>query len=297
MENPEINSNLNIFPTYEDHRGRLTFIENYNHIPFSINRILCVYKPLNFNMAVFGREEIIIAISGSLKLEVKSTTDNYSVELNRANIGALVSNFSFIKISEASENAICLVLSSAEENKPIGTDRLDTFKRMLLEHSLPIEKTMKTQFEHKTKLNISFQQSTVNDCILYNLSSCCPNSNMFEFGEKFNIPFNIKRVFYIYDIPQKCDRGDHCHKDDYQLLVVLNGSLDIELSDGTNTKELHLDRPNQAIFIINGIWLKMKNFSTSTICLVASSNNFNNDDYIDNYEEFLQLKENAGNSI
>jgi hypothetical protein len=103
------------------------------------------------------------------------------------------------------------------------------------------------------------------------------------------IPFEIKRVFYLYDIPGGESRGAHAHKECHQFLVAASGSFEILLDDGKSKRLVHLNRPYMGLHIPPQIWASEINFSSGAICLVLASHTFDEADYIRNYDEFLQL--------
>jgi hypothetical protein len=106
------------------------------------------------------------------------------------------------------------------------------------------------------------------------------------------VPFKIKRIFYIYDIPGGEDRGAHAHNECHQLLIAASGSFEVEMNDGTNKRTITLNRPYFGLHIPPGIWAAEKSFSSGAICLVFASHTFNEEDYIRDYSKFLELKEN-----
>jgi hypothetical protein len=103
-------------------------------------------------------------------------------------------------------------------------------------------------------------------------------------------PFNIKRVYYLYDVPGGSERGGHAHKALYQLIVAASGSFDVILDDGRNKKIIQLNRPNFGLLIVPGIWREIINFSSGAICLVLASEKFKTDDYVRTYSDFLNMK-------
>jgi hypothetical protein len=105
-----------------------------------------------------------------------------------------------------------------------------------------------------------------------------------------DVPFEIKRVFYIYDIPGGEDRGAHAHKVCNQFLVAASGSFEIELNDGRIKRTVMLNRPYFGLFIPPGIWAAEKSFSSGAVCLVLTSHQYDADDYIRDYSEYLNLK-------
>ena len=100
------------------------------------------------------------------------------------------------------------------------------------------------------------------------------------------IPFSIKRVYYLYDVPKNGKRGGHAHKNLFQVLIAVNGSFEVLLDDGFNKKIIILNRPDVGLYIPNGIWREMNNFSKNSVCLVLASENYDEEDYIRNYEDF-----------
>ncbi|WP_291129240.1 sugar 3,4-ketoisomerase [Flavobacterium sp. UBA7682] len=104
------------------------------------------------------------------------------------------------------------------------------------------------------------------------------------------IPFEMKRVYYLYDIPSGSRRGGHSHKEQQEFLVALSGSFDVILNDGQSEKKVTLNKPNQGLLIPQGIWRELENFSSGSVCLVIASEVFVEADYIRDYEEFLLSK-------
>lgn len=102
------------------------------------------------------------------------------------------------------------------------------------------------------------------------------------------IPFDVKRVFYIYDIPGGEDRGAHAHKECHQFLVAASGSFEIELNDGITKRTIMLNRPYFGLHIPPGIWAAEKGFSSGAICLVLTSHKYDEFDYIRNYNDYLK---------
>lgn len=104
------------------------------------------------------------------------------------------------------------------------------------------------------------------------------------------IPFEIKRVYYLYDIPTASVRGGHAHKNLRQLLVPLSGSFDVVLKDGVAEKIISLNKPNFGLLIPAGIWRELQNFSSGSVCLVLASATFDEEDYIRSFKEFKLFK-------
>lgn len=105
-----------------------------------------------------------------------------------------------------------------------------------------------------------------------------------------HLPFDVKRVFYLYDIPGGESRGAHAHKECYQFLIAASGSFEVLLDDGVAKRQVFLNRPYQGLLIHPGIWASELNFSSGSVCLVLASHSYNPDDYIRNYDEFLTYR-------
>lgn len=108
--------------------------------------------------------------------------------------------------------------------------------------------------------------------------------------EKDVIPFSVKRVYYLYDVPSDAFRGGHAHKETLELLVALNGSFEVSLDNGEEKMSVLLNNPNMGLLIKSGIWKKIGDFSPSTVCLVLASDVFEESDYIRDFDEFLLFK-------
>ena len=105
--------------------------------------------------------------------------------------------------------------------------------------------------------------------------------------ENDTIPFEIKRIYYVYDIPSGVERGGHSHKNLKEFLVALSGSFDVVLNDGNQIVNVTLNKPNVGLLINPGIWRELKNFSSGAVCLVVASDVYIEEDYIRDLDEFL----------
>jgi hypothetical protein len=108
--------------------------------------------------------------------------------------------------------------------------------------------------------------------------------------ENDTIPFEIKRVYYLYDIPSGAERGGHSHKELQEFLVTLSGSFDVVLNNGKEERIETLNNPNVGLLIKSGIWRELKNFSSGAVCLVVASDVYIEEDYIRNFDEFIISK-------
>jgi mannose-6-phosphate isomerase-like protein (cupin superfamily) len=100
------------------------------------------------------------------------------------------------------------------------------------------------------------------------------------------LPFEIKRVYYLYDVPSGSERGGHAHRDQSEFLIALSGSFNVLLNDGKEVKTITLNKPNEGLLIHPGIWRELNNFSSGSVCLVIASEEYLEEDYIREFEEF-----------
>lgn len=105
--------------------------------------------------------------------------------------------------------------------------------------------------------------------------------------EKDVVPFEIKRVYYLYDVPSSAKRGGHAHKDQIELLIALSGSFDVILKDGKITQTVTLNKPDKGLLIKTNVWRELENFSSGSVCLVVVSDVFKEEDYIREYDDYL----------
>ena len=134
-------------------------------------------------------------------------------------------------------------------------------------------------------------KTTVHDCILINIPKIEDPRGNLSVIEKDVIPFEMKRVYYLYDVPGGAERGGHAHKNILGFILALSGSFDVVLHDGVEEKTVTLNRPNKGLVITNGIWRELKNFSSGAVCLVVASAVYDEEDYIRDFEEFLKSKQ------
>ena len=135
--------------------------------------------------------------------------------------------------------------------------------------------------------------STVFDCSVLELPkvhNISGHITAINNGEKI-LPFDIKRLYYIYDIPGGESRGAHAHRELEQLIIAASGSFDITLDDGKTRRTFNLSRPYLGVYMPAGLWRELDNFSSGAICLVLASKRYNKHDYIRDYEEFKSLKQ------
>lgn len=134
-------------------------------------------------------------------------------------------------------------------------------------------------------------KSSVYDCVILPLNKIHNRAGNITIVEgRENVPFDVKRIYYLYDIPGGEDRGGHAHKELRQLIVAASGSFDVMLDDGINKKIVTLNRPDYGLMVVPGIWRELIEFSSGAICLVLASEGYQEEDYIREYSSFKNYK-------
>ncbi len=114
-----------------------------------------------------------------------------------------------------------------------------------------------------------------------------PRGNLTYIEAGRHVPFNIQRVYYLYDVPGGSERGGHAHKALHQLIVAMSGSFDIHLDDGIETKKVHMNRSYYGLYVCPMIWREIDNFSSGAVCMVLASNYYDKLDYYRDYDLFV----------
>ena len=129
----------------------------------------------------------------------------------------------------------------------------------------------------------------LNDCRFIELPKITdPRGNLTFIEGGNHIPFDIERVYYLYDVPGGSDRGAHAHKVLHQLIIAMSGSFDVVLDDGREKKRFHLNRSYYGLYVCPMMWRELDNFSSGSVCLVLASNKYDEDDYYRDYQTYLE---------
>lgn len=135
------------------------------------------------------------------------------------------------------------------------------------------------------------RHTTVNDCKLIDLRKIHDvRGNLTPIEGGMDVPFDIKRVYYLYDVPGGESRGAHAHKELYQLIVAANGSFSVTLDDGKEKKSISLNRSYYGLLVVPGIWRDLDDFSSGAVLLCLASEHYKVDDYIRDYQDFIDYK-------
>lgn len=135
----------------------------------------------------------------------------------------------------------------------------------------------------------------LSDCKLLDLPKIADQRGNLTFIESgVHIPFDIERVYYLYDVPGGSERGGHAHKKLHQFIIAMSGSFDVVLDDGTDRKRIHLNRSYNGLYLCPMMWRELDNFSSGSVCMVLASRHFDESDYIRDYQQFKIAAASAG---
>lgn len=141
-------------------------------------------------------------------------------------------------------------------------------------------------------VHFNAHRTTVYDCTIVDLPKIHNAAgNITAINNEQAIPFSIRRVYYLYDVPGGEVRGGHAHRELHQLIVAGSGSFDLQVSDGRIKRTFQLNRPDYGLYLPPGLWRELDNFSSGSICLVLASEVYQAADYLRSYEDFLEFKQ------
>lgn len=284
-----------ILPQIKDPRGNLSIIEQIKQIPFEIKRAHWIYDvPGGVNRgghAYKETEEFIVALSGSFDVVVDDGQEQKTYPLNRSYLGLFVPKGMWRTMTNFSTNSLALVLSSTEYDEKDYVSDYEEYKVWRKDSSkLPTISDAKTSVRliEPDNNHMLEEGKSVFDCSLCELNKMHdPEGNLTYIYENVHVPFPINRVFYSYDIPGGESRGAHAHKECHQFLIAASGSFEVVLDDGINKRTVLLNRPFWGLHVPPGIWAAEQGFSSGSICLVLASHGYLEDDYIRNYDDYL----------
>ena len=276
-------------PKFLDDRGNLSFFENDNQLPFAIKRVHWIYDvpggEERGGVAYKTTEEFIVAMSGSFDVVVSDGKQEWKFTLNRSYMGVYIPAGLWRSVVNYSSNSVALIAASTFYDP---ADAVRDIKE--LRAWIPSEK-----YNNRTLYTLHHTpkaKHSVSDCGIIELdrhhSQRKGDISVVENGKE--VPFDVKRIYYLYDVPGGADRGGHAHKELYQLIIAASGSFTVTLDDGTNKKAFTLNRPYQGLFIKPGIWRTLSDFSGGSICVVLASELYNPDDYIREYKDFEEYR-------
>jgi dTDP-4-dehydrorhamnose 3,5-epimerase-like enzyme len=124
-----------------------------------------------------------------------------------------------------------------------------------------------------------------------------PRGNLTFVEGRKHIPFDINRVYYLYDVPGGAERGGHAHRELQQLIIAMSGSFDIHLDDGVSKKTIHMNRSYNGLYVCPMIWREIDNFSSGAVCMVLASDYYDEQDYYRDYNTFIKTVKNNASTI
>lgn len=278
-------------PKFLDVRGNLSFVEQFTHIPFEIRRIYWLYDVpggiARGGHAEKNNEELIIALSGAFEIVVDDGVQSKTFVLNRSYYGLYIPKGLWREIKEFSTNALALEFGSIPYSEDDYIRDYIVFKEYAQSEQLDvhIEPLQKRIVEYPVKYSVF-------DCTMVELdkhhSERKGNLTVVENGT--TLPFDVKRVYYIYDVPGGENRGAHAHKELSQLIVAASGSFTVTLDDGKCKRSFFLNRPYQGLYVKPGMWRDLDDFSSGAVCMVLASDVYKQEDYIRSYEDFIEFR-------
>ena len=291
-------------PKFLDARGNLSFAEQNNHIPFDIKRTHWIYDvPGGENRgghAFKENQEFIVALSGAFDVVVDDGVNKKTFTLNRSYYGLYVPAGLWRTMEIFSTNSLALEFGSMPYDVKDYIYDYEEYLRYRAEisrSSIVVGRADSTPQKFKPLINLnplhSVRKYNVFDCTMVELdrhhSDRKGNLTVVENG--LTLPFDVKRVYYLYDVPGGENRGSHAHKELSQLIIAASGSFAITLDDGKCKRSFFLNRPYQGLYVKPGIWRELEDFSSGAVCMVLASDVYLKEDYIRDYREFLKFRE------
>ena len=243
--------------------------------------------------AEINNEELIIALSGSFEILVDDGTEQKTFTLNRSYYGLYIPKGLWREIKEFSTNALALEFGSIAYYVNDYIRNYDAFLAFskVGSSSTPVPAVEK-RYEPETNID-GRKLANVFDSSMVELdrhhSDRRGNLTVVENGK--TLPFDVKRVYYLYDVPGGESRGAHAHRELSQLIIAASGSFTVTLDDGKCKRTYFLNRPYQGLYVKPGMWRDLGDFSSGAVCMVLASDVYKADDYIRTYEEFLQFRQ------
>lgn len=288
----ETSSNPEIIylPKILDRRGNLSVIEQLKNVPFKIERAFWIYDvpgdSVRGGHAFRETDEFVVALSGSFDVVLHDGDKEQIFHLNRSYYGVYVPKMMWREMRNFSTNAVALVVASTPYAEEDYIMEFDAFVKEKREGAKVVSFPM---IDNPAEWHIN--HPSVYDCSVIHLPKYeFEEGNLTWVQRNVNVPFDIKRAFYLYDIPGGEDRGAHAHKECHQFLIAVSGAFEVVLDDGVNKRTVMLNRPFCGLHVPPGIWAAEQGFSSGSVCLVLASDAFKEDDYIRDYNDFVTCR-------
>lgn len=284
-------------PKFLDARGNLSFAEQLNHIPFEIKRTYWIYDvpggEERGGHAFKRNQEFIVALSGAFDVVVDDGQNKKTFSLNRSYYGLYVPAGLWREINNFSTNSLALEFGSEHYDEADYIREYDEYLQYKSQ-SPKVQGSKAQEFNPLNNLNSlnPIRKYNVFDCTMVELdrhhSDRKGNLSVVENGQ--TLPFDVKRVYYLYDVPGGENRGSHAHKELSQLIIAASGSFTVTLDDGKCKRSFFLNRPYQGLYVKPGMWRDLEDFSSGAVCMVLASDVYLKEDYIRDYQEFLEFR-------
>ena len=284
-------------PKFLDERGNLSFFENDNQLPFAIQRVHWIYDvpggEERGGLAYKETEEFIVAMSGSFDVLIDDGKQQYHFSLNRSYMGVYVPAGTWRAITNYSTNAVAVIAASTHYDLNDAIRDYEEFSSWVTNERV---NELKNEGINEASSNlqspITNRRYSVYDCGIITLdrhhSQRKGDISVIENGD--TIPFDVKRIYYLYDVPGGESRGGHAHKELQQLILAASGSFTVTLDDGKVRRSFTLNRPYQGLLVKPGIWRTLDDFSSGSVCLVLASEKYDAADYIRDYNEYIKYR-------
>lgn len=234
-----------------------------------------------------NNEELIIALSGAFEIVIDDGIQTKTFILNRSYFGLYIPKGLWREIKEFSTNALALEFGSIPYTAADYIRNYEEFRQyvkgthepLMIEPLLPRKEMARGRF-------------SVFDCTMVELDKhhSDRNGNLSVVENGKTLPFDVKRVYYIYDVPGGENRGAHAHKELSQLIVAASGSFTVTLDDGKCKRSFFLNRPYQGLYVKPGLWRDLVDFSSGAVAMVLASDVYLQSDYIRSYEDFVEFR-------
>lgn len=281
-------------PKFADPRGNLSFAEQNNHVPFEIKRTYWIYDvpggEERGGHAFRLNQEFIVALSGAFDVVVDDGQNKKTFSLNRSYYGLYVPAGLWREINNFSTNSLALEFGSEHYDEADYIREYDEYLQYKVQSSNL--KVNSTPNREPLTINPEPKKYNVFDCTMVELdrhhSDRKGNLSVVENGQ--TLPLDVKRVYYLYDVPGGENRGSHAHKELSQLIIAASGSFIVTLDDGKCKRSFFLNRPYQGLYVKPGMWRDLEDFSSGAVCMVLASDVYLKEDYIRDYQEFLEFR-------
>lgn len=290
-------------PKFLDARGNLSFAEQLNHIPFEIKRTYWIYDvpggEARGGHAFKENQEFIVALSGAFDVTVDDGQKKKTFTLNRSYYGLYIPQGLWRTMENFSTNSLALEFGSIHYD---AADYIHDYEEYKHYRSVQCSKVVgradgtPQEVQNLEPLKppepLKPSKYCVFDCTMIELDKHHEdrrgNLTVVENGQ--TLPFDVKRVYYLYDVPGGENRGAHAHKELSQLIIAASGSFTVTLDDGECKRSFFLNRPYQGLYVKPGMWRDLEDFSSGAVCMVLASDVYIKEDYIRDYNEFLTFR-------